>query len=94
MKKIINISFWEQENSANHVINISKIYENAQEKNLFYVKTIVGDNIILNIFSEYEMSDREYELLFKIYNNKDGFALIIDNKLELETIKYNIIDIY
>lgn len=55
------------------------------------MKEIIYDDSILDIFTEYEMTDKEYELLFNIYNNSDGIKLLIDNKLEFDNIKYNII---
>ena len=93
MKRIINIAFLEQDSNTMSVMELTNIYEKVQENNLFYMYTNIIDNKIINIFSEYEMTNKEYELLSKIYDNYDGFELIIDNKLELEKVKYNIIDI-
>ena len=39
------------------------------------------------------MKDKTYELLNQIYNSDKGFGMIIDNNLEDENIKYNIINL-
>lgn len=91
MRRIINIAFFEKNNKIINIMEMEKIFDNAIKNNLFYMKEIIYDDSILDIFTEYEMTDKEYELLFNIYNNSDGIKLLIDNKLEFDNIKYNII---
>lgn len=93
MKNIVNIAFYEYDKKTIHLIDLVNICEKAQNNNLFF--TNVNNNLhnVLYIFSEYEMKDKTYELLNQIYNSDKGFGMIIDNNLEDENIKYNIINL-
>lgn len=86
MRRIINIAFFEKNNKIINIMEMEKIFDNAIKNNLFYMKEIIYDDSILDIFTEYEMTDKEYELLFNIYNNSDGIKLLIDNKLEFDKV--------
>ena len=93
MKRIINIAFYEYDKKTINLIELVSMCEKAQSNNLFYVNINGDSENVLCIFSEYEMQDRTYELLNQIYNSDNGFRMIIDNTLENENIKYNIISL-
>lgn len=93
MKKEINIAFFEDNNKIINVMLLEELIENAQKNNLYFVNLNITECSVLYIFSEYEMTEKEYNLLYDIYNNNNGLKFIIDNKLEGKDVKYNIIDL-
>lgn len=93
MKNIINIAFYEYDKKTINLIDIVDKCVKAQDNNLFFANININEDKVLYIFSEYEMQNKTYELLNKIYNSDEGFSIIIDNMLEDENIKYNIIDL-
>jgi hypothetical protein len=88
---VLNVSIIELESQS--IYSIEKIILMAIRENLFFYNIgIYGENRVI-ILADFKMSQKETNLLTRLFFSEEGYNRIVDNNLVIGDYRYNFIDL-